>query len=370
MLTNSELRRFLEEHAGTKVLSVYLDTRVTDPAMRNAWRTTLSTGLRDLRGRIPENERADFDRAAKLLENPSPAPGGVWAAPGWVAFATADGRFHADDLPAQTTQLFTWEEGPVVAPYLRALKEHRPVIVAMVESDSAHLYRYARTQLESIEEHSVSIGDAPGKERISGSVAPSTSTPAARGAVGTDDVQRRRQAAFQRLGTWLTERLAKHAGDQAWVVIGGTAPWAQQAAAALPRQLAERTQVASGLHHGARPDEIAKAAKAAATELRAAQGGRLVDQLVEHAGEPGRAAAGVPAVQRALLTRAVDMLLLSPEFIRAHPAEAEQLVRATLRSGGDVEVPSGSAAEKLDHAVEGVAARLRFPIEEPAGATS
>ena len=72
-----------------------------------------------------------------------------------------------------------------------------------------------------------------------------------------------------------------------------------------------------------------------------------------------------PAVQRALRAQAVDVLLLSPEYVRAHERDAEELVRAALASGADVEVPSGSAAERLDEAATGIAARLRFAIEEP-----
>ena len=60
-------------------------------------------------------------------------------------------------------------------------------------------------------------------------------------------------------------------------------------------------------------------------------------------------------------------VFLSPEFIRAHEREAEELVRAALTTGAEVEVPSGSAAERLDQAATGIAARLRFAIDEPVG---
>ena len=93
MLTPPELYQLLRELADTRVLSVYLDTRATDPAMRNAWRPTLLAGLRAARARIADDgERDTFDRAAALLDDPFPAPGGLWGAPGWVAFVTAEGR--------------------------------------------------------------------------------------------------------------------------------------------------------------------------------------------------------------------------------------------------------------------------------------
>ncbi len=364
MLTSAELHQLVQELAGTRVLSVYLETRVTDPAMRNAWRPTLTTGLRDVRARITDDaEREEFDRAAARLEDTDPAPGGVWAAPGWVAFATAGERHHVADLPVQPATLFSWRDGPVVSPYLRALKQGRPVIVAAVESRAATLYRYAWDKLEELEELSAPHEDIPGVERITGPASRAASTPAARGAIGTDAPQQQRAAAFQRLATSLGERIGQLAGDTGWVLIGGTTEWTRLAAEALPRDLEARTLVSEALDHDASADEIIEAAKSAATELRAREGGVLVDRLAEGAGAAGRSAAGVPAVQRALLVKAVDLLLLSPAFIRTHERQAEDMVRAALGSGADVEVPSGSAAERLDQASEGIAAQLRFSID-------
>jgi hypothetical protein len=367
VLTKAELHQLAHELADTRVLSVYLDTRVTDPAMRDAWRPTLITGLREARARIADDrERDDFDRAAALLEEPFPAPGGVWGAPGWVALVTAEGRRYVADLPVQPPVLVAWRDGPVLSPYLRALKQHRPVVAALVESRSVRLYRYAWGKLEALDELSAPLEQPSSAERITGPATRATSTPAARGAVGTDESRRRRRSAFQRLAASLGERIAQVAGETGWVLIGGTPEWARLAGAALPRHLAGRTLVSATLRHDAPEDEIRRAAKHAATELRGAEGGLLVDQLVEHAGGHGRAAAGMPAVQRALRAHAVDVLLLSPEFLRAQEREAEELVRAALATGADVEVPSGSAAERLDRAASGIAARLRFAIEAPA----
>jgi peptide subunit release factor 1 (eRF1) len=122
--------------------------------------------------------------------------------------------------------------------------------------------------------------------------------------------------------------------------------------------------VSTALDHDASSGEIIAAAQQAASELRAARGLALVDQLVEHAGGHARAAVGVPAIQRALRARAVDLLLLTPRFTAGHESEAEDFVRAAIASGADVEVPSGEAAARLDRAGDGIAARLRFAIDE------
>ncbi|WP_025414139.1 hypothetical protein [Gemmatirosa kalamazoonensis] len=124
-MTPRELAAFAREGAGARTLSVYLDARVTDPAMRNAWRPALTTALRDARAAVAdERERAAFDRAAAFLEQPLTAPGGVWGARGWVAIATADGLRYAAELPVRVPTLAVWRSGPVVSPYVRVLKEH------------------------------------------------------------------------------------------------------------------------------------------------------------------------------------------------------------------------------------------------------
>lgn len=363
MLTPTELRDLWRDLADTQVLSVYLDTRVTDPAMRDAWRPALLTAVRAAGAHITDpEERARFDRAAAALRDPSPPPGGVWGAPGWAAFATERGLRHAGDLPVRPTPLAVWREGAVVAPYVRALKQHRPVIIALVESRFIRVYRYALGGLEPLEE----LG-APAEEEAGSGAASApprgSSYPAPRGAVGTEAAARRRLAAFQRLVTALGERIDAYAGDDGWVLIGGTSEWAHHAYEALRRPFEGRVLVSSTLHHDASDARIIREAKDAATELRGAHGRALVGRLLDRAGGSARAEVGVPAVQRALHAGAVDLLLVSPELIRANEAVAEDAVRAAIEQGADVEVPSGDAAEALDRTASGIAARLRFPID-------
>ncbi|MGH7668792.1 MAG: hypothetical protein ACRENQ_04800, partial [Gemmatimonadaceae bacterium] len=120
------------------------------------------------------------------------------------------------------------------------------------------------------------------------------------------------------------------------------------------------------LDHDASVPVIEAAARRAASSLRATYGRALVRRLAEQAGSGGRAATGVPAVQRALRARAVDLLLVSPEFVRAgrNAGMGEDMVRAAIAQGADVEVLSGEAAALMNRLAEGVAARLRFSIEE------
>ncbi|HEU4565999.1 MAG TPA: hypothetical protein VFS05_15170 [Gemmatimonadaceae bacterium] len=359
-----DLHELAREHAGERVLSVYLDARVTDPAMRHTWRAALVTALRAARAEITDpRERADFDRAASFLDDPLPPIDGTWGAPGWVAFLAPDGPLYAAELPVRVPTIAVWRDGPIVSPYVRVLKQHRPVIVALVDSRSARLFRYAWGELTALPELTIEVAE----ERAPAPTAPeprAMSAPAPRGALGTERAHRRRRAHFQRLATSLSARLAELAGEDGWVLVGGSSEWARVAAEALPAALAERTLVSATLDGDAAESTIALAAKEAATELRAERGRALLERLRERAGGGGRGVVGVAATQRALHAQAMELLLVTPELLRAEVRLAEDAVRAALAQGAEVEVLSGGAAEELDRA-GGLAGRLRYAIDAP-----
>ena len=366
MLTAPELQDLARELDGVPVLSLYVDARVTDPAMRHAWRPAMATAIRAERARLTDDDaRAAFDRAARFVEDPVPPLDGAWGTPGWAAFLTADGPRYAAALPVRVPMLATWRDGPLVAPYLRALKQHRPVIVAVVDSRSARLYRYALNELTELSGVTLDAEDSAGAASATQSASRGSAYPAARGALETEHAARRRRADFQHVASALSRRLVELAGDDGWILIGGAASWARLAAGSLPEELADRTLVSAELDLGDADDVIVRIAKDAATTLRAIHSGVLLDRLLERAGAGGRAAAGVPATQRALHARAVDQLLLSPEFVSEHADLAEDLVRAALAQSADMEVLSGDAAIRLDRASDGIAARLRFALDGP-----
>jgi hypothetical protein len=366
VLTPRNLASIVRAGAGTETLTVYLDARVTDPAMRHAWRPALLAAVRAERARLADDRaRADFDRAAALLEEPTPVPGGVWGAPGWVAFLTPDGPLYADHVPVQVPTLAVWRDGPFVSPYLRVLKQHRPVIVALVDSRSARFFRYAWGAATALPDRTLTVHEELGPTPAGVSELRARSTPAPRGALGTERASRRRLALFRRLAALLGARVAELAGRDAWIVIGGTPEWAHLAGEALSPRFPGRLAVSASLDRDATEGAVARAANDAASALRAAHGRALLDWLLERALPQGRGEAGVPATQRALHAQAVDLLLLSPELLRRHPHEAEDAVRAALAQGADVEVLSGEAGEQLDRVAGGVAARLRFAIDGP-----
>jgi hypothetical protein len=333
--------------------------------MRHSWRAALGAALQPVRNGITdEAEREEFDRAAAYLEDPWPPIDGVWGMKGWAAFLTADGARYAGSLPVQPPTLAAWRYAPVVAPYLRAFKQHRPVIIALVDSRSARIFRYALGELEELPDMALAVPDGtePGaQERPPAKGGPSH--PGPRGTLDTEALRKRKEASFNRLATTLAARLVELAGDDGWILVGGTREWARHAGDAIPATHAARVMVSTTLDHNAHEKEIAEAAKHAASELRSAQGHDLVDRILERSCGGGRGASGVPAVQRALQVGAVDLLVVSPHFLNRADIDVEELVRTALARGADIEVLSGTSATELDERSEGVAARLRFAID-------
>ncbi|MEO8560802.1 MAG: hypothetical protein ABI601_01925 [bacterium] len=365
MISTTDLHELSQELADSKVLSVYLDTRLNDHALRFTGRAALAAALRAARTQIDDDaERILFDRAAAAIYRELPSPDDLWGAPGWVAFVTADRVRHVGWLPVRPTSFAAWRDGPVIAPYLRALKQQRAVAVALVDSRSARLYRYVGGTLEAIETVAHSFEELPGGERAALSSRAGRSVPAPRAALATEAAERRRRSAFQRLSSVLSVRLGQLCGPDGWVLIGGTPAWSRIAGEALPPRLRERTLLSPTLGHVATDEEIAREAKRAASRLRAAHGRRLLADVLETAGAHGRAAVGLRSVERALDMHAVELLLLSPAFISSAPLDAEGVVRAALAGGTAVEVLSGDAAEQLDQTAGGIGARLRYALTE------
>jgi hypothetical protein len=363
MLNATELFTLARDLAHRKVLTVYVDNWTTDPARRDAWRAATETRLRNTRENITDmRDRAAFDRAAAFLRDAQPRPGGMWAARGWIGFATIDGPVYVGELPRRVETFVAWQDGPVIAPYLRALKQHTPVIVALVQSRGAHLYRYVRDRLETLEELRLASHEArAGGDNRATLNRGGRGYPAPRSALETEIAQRRQLAAFQHFATRLGARLALLAGPEAFIVVGGAAEWSRLAAAALPRRLHDRLVVTTTLDQRASPSAITRAAKRAARQIRSRRGRELIASVLARVDY--RAVAGLPALQRAIRVRAVDLLLVSPRFLHLEGDRAEQLLQAALGQGARIEVLSEDAGALLDRAAQGVAARLRFAID-------
>ena len=114
-------------------------------------------GIAALRRQIESSDGDGADRSAS--SRPGSTSGGScgrWRKRflphrGWVAFATADRLWYAQGLPAAMPDLVRWEPGIRVAPYVRALKQERPVMVALVDSRKARLFEHVDGEMRELD---------------------------------------------------------------------------------------------------------------------------------------------------------------------------------------------------------------------------
>lgn len=362
MLHTPELFTMARDLAHRKVLSIYVNRYAADPAERYTWHTALAADLRTARDAVTDSaEREEFDRATAMLQQVMPALGTTGGGPGWAGFATSDGVVAVSDLPRRAEPLVAWQHGAVIGQYLRALKHERPVIVALVQPRGALLYRYAHGTLEALE--SVNLG-MDGETRIArqrGRNERGAGQRRPRAALKTEVSHQRQLAQLHRVASSLVPRLRLLAPTDACIVIAGAPQSTAVVLRALPGGLRRRSIVTNELNHTAASRAIIRVAKRAARELRSRRGQEVISRILGRAGY--RAAAGVPALQRALYASAVDHLFVSPRFLHVDREWAERSLHAALAQGANVEVLSGDAGMLLDRLAGGVAARLRFAIE-------
>lgn len=362
MLTNQELVAVARAHMGERVLSVYVDGRVTDPVARDRWRRRVDDDLRALRAQLaasgaPRDEREAFDRAVALLGEQLPASSAV-GAPGWAGFATGDRVVHVAALPVSPPPRVTWSVGPHVAPYVRALHELQPVVVAVADSVRTRLYRQRAGALERLDVVEAERHDRPPSHM--GSMPRAGFHTGTRGATGVDAAERRRLAALRQMATTVATRLASLAGPDGWIVVGGTPESARAVHHALPAGVAPRALLLPALHDGATEAELARAADDGAAALRNARDLEAVTQVLARAGAAGRGAVGAEATRHALDGGAVQALYFTPAFLERNADDAEAVVRAAMAQQASVVEVAGDAAARLDRDGAGIAARLRF----------
>lgn len=185
--------------------------------------------------------------------------------------------------------------------------------------------------------------------------------PAPRSALNTETAAQRRLVDFQRFASRLAARLTLWAGPDGFICVGGAAEWSRLVAASVPRRLHDRLIVSAELEQRASPSAISRAAKRAARELRSRRGREMISRVL--ARREHRAVAGLPAIQRAIRMKAVDLLLVSPRFLHIEADRVERVLQSAFGQGAHIEVLSGDAGLLLDRVADGVAARLRFAID-------
>lgn len=361
MLSHEKLVELYRELRDEKVLSVYLDADQHDPADRTVWkkRMTREVGAaREALSGAENGEREAFEKALARLEEELEAHDAFLPGTGWVGFATPDRVWYAESIPVPVPDVVSWERGIRVAPYVRGFKQERLVVLVLLDSRRARIFRYRNGEVEEVRDLRADtfLGDLSDV----GTQKRPTHRSGIRGKTSTDAAQTFLGVGSERMLKELMEKVVLgEAGDHGLVVVGGTTEMVSAAAQKAPKTLAGRLLERPSLHVEMREPEIREAAEAAASQATHDRQWEILDDVVNQAKADGRACLGIEEVERALLERRVGELLLSRNFVRDRPDFADHCVGTAFEQGADVLELSAEAAERLD-GEGGVAARLRY----------
>ena len=155
MLSRDQLAELYRGLQQEKVLTVYVDGVGNDPAERRVWRRRLNQELEREEHRLQRmdsQDLSDFKAAEEKLLKELDGYQAALPTKGWVGFATASDIRHAETLPVQVPNLVRWENGPRVAPYIRGLKQLRPMGIALVDSRRSRIFLYREGQVKEVED--------------------------------------------------------------------------------------------------------------------------------------------------------------------------------------------------------------------------
>ena len=357
MLTRRALAELSRAHENELVLSVYIGREGADPGARGAWRLRLEGSLEAIRSGLEKEspDRVSFDRAAALVEQAVKEFGRVLPHHGWLGFATAEGLFHAEGLPFAPLDLVRWRQGIYAAPYVRALKSARPVVMALLDGWHARLFEFLDGRMSpardfSMSRSTVDVYDVHGSKR-------GTSATGMRGETRTESAKKILDEDVKRLRKKIVDSIVHMVGDSGGVALCGT----PKATAAVRKELQEklpgRVVEISTPSFDSTDAELANGAAVAASELTQARQARLLESC-SHTTDSG--SLGWRRTYHALAAGAVDTLLVARGLIESAPDDAERLVRMALAQGADVEELGEAVGARLWPEADGVAARLRF----------
>lgn len=366
LLTHTQLAEWRSMLQDQLVLSVYLTHAADNPADRIMRQSALVNALAQVRGTLAhqsKSERAAFEHSVEHLGDAMDGALHDAHGLGWAGFVTPNGVQFAGSLHAPLPTLVRWQRGIWATPCMRALNEHRAVIVAVVDGISAHLYRYVAGTLTTIAK--LDVHPRGGHADHLGALPRAGFHPGTRGTSAADLAARGRVTARDRVVDATAARVAELAGHQGYVIVGGNAAAVHALWRALPAPLAARTLMLPELTAKASEAEIRELAATGLSQLRNADDLALVARVVENVGAHGAAVAGRSATLEALAAGRVHEVLLTERFVAEHTLDAERAVDLALDHATTVEIVAGSGASQLDRSAGGIAAQLRF-VPRPA----
>ena len=282
MLTKDQLADLYRGLQQERVLTVYVDGVGQDPAARRVWRRRLDQEFEREAHRLQFADSKDkeaFDEARSSVLRELDSFESFLPGKGYVAFATAEKLLHAENLPVQVPTLVRWETGVRVSPYIRGLKQLRPMITALVDKRRARIFRYLEGDVTEVADLRADtfIGDisesatSPRAGKTSGS----------RGETGTDTAQRLLDVGTERMLKEAKELVTDQANWEGFVLLGGE----KEAMAALRPMLSgvkgSRILENPSLWVEMSPAEVKEATRAGASALSRRRQNELLDQVME-----------------------------------------------------------------------------------------
>lgn len=366
MLTRDRLADLYRELKQEKVLTVYVDGAEKDPASRRVWRRRLLQELEREEHRLHFKESKNkeaFTTAKDLVLKDLDAFDSFLPGKGYVAFASAQGVRHSETLPVQVPTLVRWEEGPRISPYIRGLKQLRPMVTALVDGRRARIFRYRVGEAKEIADLRA--------DTFMGDISESASSPRAgktsgsRGVTGTDTAKKLLDLGTEKMLKEARDLVTHHATYDGFVLLGGE----NETVAALRPMLSglndSRILENSSLWVDMTAAEVKEATREGASALSRRRQTELMDQVQEQAYSRGNGSLGGAETVKALDAGSVDILILSRGFVDANPDYADSCVAKAFEQGADVRVFGSVPSERLDEMGGGIGARLRFRLESP-----
>jgi hypothetical protein len=295
--------------------------------------------LRDQLGDAPVEEVDAFGECVERLFDQLPVHRTMPRDQSWAYFRAAGGDELILAIPPGVETSVHWGIGARVVPFLSVAEEEEALVVQM-DRQAARLTHFNDNLFETPFAIEVETFDELG---------------------GPDDAQRTRLEAQDKLLNATLKRLASMAGDSMPILLGGTPEGAHRVMNGLPKLLADRAIIVESLRMGD-PDHAMDALRVALHALRARHQHQRIEQLREAAYGSGKAALGYETAKYAAERGAIAELIFSESAWRAHPGDIEALVHDAIAEGADVEWAEPEAERDLADPINGVAARLRFPL--------
>jgi hypothetical protein len=341
------------------VLSVYIAADEHDPAQRSNWRSRLAANLNAIETSLSAEARPLFASAREHVDARLEAYSGFLPGQAWAVFAAVEGVHLACELTVPVPDLVRWRRGPVLGPFLQAITQERQTLVVLADSRRARLLRYRSGRLSEHVDYRADgfIDDL--SDRHSSKRAATTS--GIRGVTATDAADRIRRRETQRLLRLVMESVLND-DDQASIIIGGPDATAAVLASMLRDARAGTVLVESSLRVTMSAPEIQAVIEPVASSLSRSMHSGILQDVLDLARRHERGVLGpLPTLAAGELGQ-IELLLLTPRFLKAYEDDAEALIARVLDTGGAVDILAGEAAARLDDLAGGAAARLRFVV--------